>query len=479
MSKNRQFWKVLVLAMLLMGCKPSNKKELAISEPEKNFLAKNEVPGYIKYQGGTIVLVNATIIDGTGNPIQKEGTIIVENGLFKSVGTASEIEIPEKSTLINLKGKTLVPGIVGMHNHLHVPGFPMVAEVAAMLYLASGVTTIQTCGAVSSQAEIDLSAQIANGEQIGPEIIPSAPFITGEGGNPNMIIPRNETHLRDTLQHWIKKGVKWFKVYRNTRPDDLKIIIDEAHENDAKVRGHLCATTFEEATKLGIDGIEHGLNSLSDFRTGKESGICNGGREYMDEMRIDGPEMRKLQQLMIDNKVFLTSTLSIYEASVPNRAYGDPRAIEVMSPHLKKQYEERRQILDGQSNDSTRNKRLKRIMEFEYQYQKMGGLLCSGVDAGRHVLPGFGDQRNFELLREAGFTAEEAVQIMTGNGATALERPDIGTIQEGKRADFIILDGNLEEDATVINKVETVFKMGIGYAPEYILNDLKGRFGLD
>ena len=136
-------------------------------------------------------------------------------------------------------------------------------------------------------------------------------------------------------------------------------------------------------------------------------------------------------------------------------------------------------MLDGQSNDSTRNKRLKRIMEFEYQYQKMGGLLCSGVDAGRHVLPGFGDQRNFELLREAGFTTEEAVQIMTGNGATALERPDIGTIQEGKRADFIILDGNLEEDATVINKVETVFKMGIGYAPEYILNDLKGRFGLD
>lgn len=483
MSKSISIWKVLALAILFIGCKTSNKKELAVSDLEMNTLAKNEVPGhiqrYIKYRDSSIVLMNATIVDGTGNPIKRNQTIIVENGWFKAVGKASEIEIPQKSTLIDLKGKTVVPGFVGMHNHLHIPRFPFVGDIASKLYLASGVTTIQTCGAASPVEELNLANQIAEGSKIGPDIVPSAPFITGEGGNPNMIIPRNEKHLRDTMQYWMKKGIKWFKVYRNTRPEDLKIIIDEAHRNNAKVRGHLCSVTFEEATKMGIDGIEHGLNSASDFRTHKEAGICNGGREYMDELLIAGPEVRKLQQLMIDNEVMLTSTLSIYEASVPNRAYADDRTLETMSPYLLRTYQERRKQFDEEVRDLTREGRLKRIMQFEYQFHKMGGLLCSGVDAGRHVLPGFGDQRNYELLREAGFTTEEAVQIMTGNGAKALERSDIGTVQQSKRADFVVLDGNLEEDPTIIKKVETVFKKGVGYTPEQLLKDTKGKFGLE
>ncbi len=115
-------------------------------------------------------------------------------------------------------------------------------------------------------------------------------------------------------------------------------------------------------------------------------------------------------------------------------------------------------------------------MQFEYQYYKMGGLLCSGADAGRHILPGFGDQRNYELLIEAGFSTEETIQIMTGNGAKALGRSDIGTIQVAKRANFVILNGNLAENTTVIRKVETVFKNGIGYDSELILETIQGQF---
>lgn len=118
-------------------------------------------------------------------------------------------------------------------------------------------------------------------------------------------------------------------------------------------------------------------------------------------------------------------------------------------------------------------------MAFEYQFFKMGGLLCSGVDAGRHVLPGFGDQRNYQLLIEAGFTTEEAIQIMTSNGAKALGRSDIGLIQSGKRADFVILNGDLKTNDGVIERVETVFKNGIGYNPEKILSEMNGKFGID
>lgn len=467
---------ILPPLLCLLSCKNTSGNSFNKIE-NQNIRPSDSLLSCVNYQEDLIAFTNATLVDGTGKSIKPNQTIIIENGVFKTIGNNNEIDIPESITTINLTGKTIIPGIVGMHNHLHIPRFPFVGNIASKLYLASGVTTIQTCGAASPEQELILSKNIAQEKQIGPDIIPSAPFITGEGGNPNMIIPRNEQHLRDTMQYYIKRGVKWFKVYRNTKPEDLKIILDEAHKNDCKVRGHLCSITFEEATKLGIDGIEHGLNSTSDFRTNKEYGMCNGSREYIDELIIDSPKVQRLQQLMIDNGVFLTSTLSIYEASIPNRAYADSRALKAMSPYLRNEYKARRNRFDKSINDLTREKRLKRIMQFEYQYYKMGGLLCSGVDAGRHVLPGFGDQRNYQLLREAGFTTEEAIKVMTYNGAKALGRSDIGTIQKGKRADFVILNGNLLNDISAIEKVETVFKNGIGYDSKLILEKTHSQFG--
>ncbi|MFI0430920.1 amidohydrolase family protein [Mariniflexile sp. HMF6888] len=469
---------IITFLSFFLGCKNSSEKNDSISkEAIQNIRISDSILPYVKHQEDLMAFTNVTLIDGTGKSIKQNQTIIIKNGNIKAIGNDGEFEIPENTQIINLNGKTIVPGIVGMHNHLHIPGFPYVGGVAAKLYLASGVTTIQTCGAASPYKELELSEKIESGTQIGPDIIPSAPFITGAGGNPNMIIPRNPEHLRDTMQYWIKQGVKWFKVYRNTAPDDLRIIIDEAHKNGCKVRGHLCSITFEEATQLGIDAIEHGLNSSSDFRTNKDYGVCNGGREYMDELDMNSSKVQALQQLMIDNKVFLTSTLSIYEASIPNRALANDRTLEAMSPFLLNEYKERRASFDKDTNNTTRENRLKRIMQFEYQYYKMGGVLCAGVDAGRHVLPGFGDQRNYELLIEAGFTPQEAIQIMTGNGAKALERSDIGTVQIGKRADFVILNGNLGTDATVIKNVEVVFKNGIGYDPKLILKEVEGQFG--
>lgn len=468
---------ILTFFLCFLSCKNTSGTHESISNRDRsNTRLPDSLVPYVKYHEGLMAFTNVTLIDGTGKSIKQNQTLIIENGIFKEMGNHTDIKIPQNAKTINLKGKTIIPGIVGMHNHLHIPRFPDVGDIAAKLYLAAGVTTIQTCGATSTSREIELSKAIKQGKQIGPEIIPSAPFITGKGGNSNMIIPRNEQHLRDTMQYYINQGVRWFKVYRNTSPTDLKIIIDKAHENNCKVRGHLCSITFEEATKQGIDCIEHGLNSASDFRNNKDYGLCNGGHEYMDKLIVNSPQVQALQQLMINNNVILTSTLSIYEASIPNRAYADARALKAMSPFLLNQYKDRRTDFDKNIYDTIRNNRLKRIMLFEYQYYKMGGLLCAGVDAGRHVLPGFGDQRNYELLLEAGFSTQEAIQIMTGNGARALERSDIGIIQVGKRADFVILNGNLEIDVTSIKNMETVFKNGIGYNPELILETVQGQF---
>ena len=473
---------VILLLIAIISCKESPKTQPiaqnsdSVSHKNRIGLSEN-VFQYVTYDSEVIAITNATVFDGKGNPAKKNQTLLIVDGYFQSIGEYSEIDIPKEATLINLQGKTIIPGLVGVHNHLHIPGFPFIGEIASKLYLASGVTTIQTCGSASPHQEIELAEKIENGQSIGPNIVSSGPYFTGKGGNPNMIIPRNEKHIKDTIHYWTEKGVRWFKVYRNTAPDHLELIIREAHKQNAKVTGHLCSITFEQATRLGIDGMEHGLNSTSDFRTNKTFGICDGTREYMDELVINSEKVRQLQQLMIDKNVFLTSTLAIYEASIPKRTFVDERTLNAMSPYLVHQYEERRKQFDRpNANDDVREKRLKRIMAFEYQFFKMGGTLTAGVDPGRHILPGFGDQRNFELLKEAGFTTEETIKIMTSNGASVLSNSDIGAIEKGRKADFVVIDGTIEKS---IRQVELVFKDGYGYDPNLILQEMKGKFGTE
>lgn len=423
-----------------------------------------------------VLIKNIKLIDGTGGPIQKDKTVLIEDGVFKKVSNSTNFKISNDIKIIDGNGKTMIPGLIGVHNHLHIPRHPFLGEIATKLYLASGVTTIQTCGAASPEKEIEIAKKIETGEILGPEIIPSGPYITGKGGNQNMIIPQNEDQLRDTIKFWADKGVKWFKVYRNIEPEFLKIVIDEAHRNNLKVTGHLCSVTFKEASEMGIDAIEHGFNSVSDFRVEKKVGECSGSREYIDKLDLDSKEVANLLDNLVENETVLTSTLSIYEASIPSRSFIDQRSREIMSESFRENFKDLNDRSEKELS-KTREKRLKRIMEFEYKFYKKGGILSAGVDAGRHILPGFGDQRNFLLLKEAGFTTQEVINIMTKNGALKLGKTDIGTIEIGKKADFIILEGDLEFDDNAIQKVSKIYKNGSSYDPDSLLKGLKGKYG--
>ncbi|MBL6449291.1 amidohydrolase family protein [Fulvivirga sp. 29W222] len=488
MNKKRESRKALkyiligVILLTILSCKKEVKSTVLSSYEEGDSIKRPElsksVLQYVTYDDRIIALTNANIIDGTHDRIKESQTVVVVDGYFQVIGPSSKVEIPDKATVLDVKGKTIIPGIVGVHNHLHMPDYPFIGISGAMLYLASGVTTIQTCGAASPFKDIELAEKIQIGEVAGPDVVTSGPYFTGPGGSTGMIIPNSDEEIRDTIKYWTNRGVRWFKVYRHISPHDLEVVINEAHKHNAKVTGHLCSVTFAQAAEMGIDGIEHGLNSTSDFRENKTYGKCNGSRGYLDDLNISSESVVALQRLMVEKGVFLTSTLAIYEASIPQRAFADNRTEEAMSPNLKAQYYTRRKQLDKSDSDSTRLHRFRRIMQFERQFFKMGGTLTAGVDAGRHVLPGFGDQRNFELLIEAGFTTEQAIQIMTNNGAKVLSKQNIGSIEEGKRADFVIVDGNLSNAPGNIRNVEVVFKNGYGYSPKLMLEQIKGKIGL-
>lgn len=434
---------------------------------------------YIVVDAPIVALQGVQVFDGTGDSPRADQIVVIEGGMISGFGPRAEIPIPEGTKVLDLPGRTVIPGLVGTHNHLHMPGMTLLAFSAPRLYLASGVTTIQTTGSADPAGEAALARSIERGEVPGPTVIHTGPYVSGEGGNAVMIHPESAAEIERVVRRWVAEGATWFKAYRHISSAHLRDLIRIAHELGAKVTGHLCSVTYSEAATLGIDAVEHGFLHASDFAAGKDPGKCNGSREFRDSLAIDSEAVRGLHRTMIENGVALSSTLAIFEAQVPSRAIADARALDALSPDWVEAYRGRRERMAEQGDDwRFREAWLTKSMQFDRAFFEAGGLLTAGLDPGLHNLPGFGDQRNFELLEEAGFSIAEAIQVMTSNGAKLLEMDDRGELAVGKRADLVVLRGDLSEDPSAIRRVELVFKAGLGFDPEPLLADVAGQVGL-
>jgi len=180
----------------------------------------------------------------------------------------------------------------------------------------------------------------------------------------------------------------------------------------------------------------------------------------------------------VSHHVAVTSTLPVFEASVPGRPKLQPRILNAMSAESAQSY------LTARANvplDSPMTLLLRKEMDFEVAFVKAGGLLLAGPDPTGNggVLPGFGDQREIELLVESGLTPVEAIQVATENGASYLGQQDrIGTLSPGKQADLVVIKGDPSRSIDEIENVETVFKAGIGYDSRKLIDSVRGQVGI-
>jgi imidazolonepropionase-like amidohydrolase len=449
---------------------------------------------YVKFDSPVLMLTHVRVIDGTGAEPRLDQSIIIRDGKIAAIENATSTALPPSATAIDFTGYTVIPGLVGMHDHMFYPqpvnlwgqrarGVLQFEQQSSYtfprLYLAAGVTSLRTTASIEPYADLNLKSWIDAGKIPGPKIHVTGPYLEGAG---NFRLPVHELSgpgdAQKTVEFWADQGVTSFKAFMHITKDELAAVIASAHKRGLKVTGHLCSITYSEAVELGIDDIEHGFVLDQDFNLEKKPDTCppttEQSRTAFLNLTPESTQVRALFQTLIEHHVAITSTLPVFEAYSSDRPPLQQRVLDVMSPQAQAGYLSQR-VLQPVSRS------LKKEMEMEYAFVKAGGTLLAGPDPTGigGVVAGFGDQREVELLVEAGFTPVQAIHIATANGADYLgESSQIGTISVGKQADLVVIHGDPSSRISDIENVEIVFKDGIGYDSAKLISSVRGLVGL-
>src|SRR5215204_4202210 len=257
---------LLLIVLALASCKPRSIAE------------------FISVKDPIIALTHVGIIDGTGSPARDDQTIIIESGRIAAVGPTAAISIPASATSLDLGGHTAIPGLVGMHDHLFYATqrgdrYVNAPESFAPLYLAAGVTTIRTAGALTFSSDLAVKRSVEKGELAGPKIHLTSPYIDHRAGE-----VLSSEKLTKVVNEWADEGATSFKVYESISRAELSAVVHAAHKRGLKVTGHTCAIGFREAAQTGIDNLEHGLAVDTEFFSRKKTDQCPRRSEWLPEL---------------------------------------------------------------------------------------------------------------------------------------------------------------------------------------------------
>ena len=284
---DRRVLAALVAASLALAVGTTEARQAGGQSVSKTGL-RPAVMNFVKLEAPLVALTNARVIDGTGGPAREAQTIVIKGRNIAAIGDASTLTPPGGATVLDLTGKTVIPGLVMVHEHLFYPTGPQVygqlGQSFIRLYLAGGVTTMRTGGNVHGVMDLNLKRLIEDGEQAGPAIDATAPYLNGPNTFLQVQALRNEGDARRHVEYWADVGATSFKAYMAITRAELAAAIEAAHARGLKVTGHLCSVTYSEAADLGIDNLEHGFLAATDFVADKKPDVCPGqGAEPADD----------------------------------------------------------------------------------------------------------------------------------------------------------------------------------------------------
>ncbi|HXZ58894.1 MAG TPA: amidohydrolase family protein [Steroidobacteraceae bacterium] len=460
-----------------------------------------DAASYLSIRASRVALRHVEVIDGTGAAPRADQTLVIVDGRIAAVGPDAATPIPPDAEVRDYAGYAVLPGLVGMHDHLFYtasrdtqrnspgglePGF-VVNEIpftAPRLYLAAGVTTLRTTGSIEPYADLKVRSRIEAGALPGPHLDLTAPYLEGAGTYfAQMHELGGPEEAGRFVDYWAATGMTSFKAYMNITRAELAAAAAAAHRHRLKITAHLCSVSWPEAIAAGIDDLEHGpVYTDSEFVANRQPDHCPEPSAMSNSWlarQVGDADVQGLIRSLVAHHVAVTSTLPVFELIVPGRAPAQRRALDAMSSAARDSYLTFRGLIDPANPAPAQL--LRREMDFERSFAAAGGLLLAGPDptGAGGVLPGFGDQREIELLVEAGFTALEAIRIGTQNGARFLGRErDIGTIAPGKHADLIVVHGDPAAHIEDLENVAMVFKDGQGYDPARLIAAVRGQVGI-
>lgn len=448
---------------------------------------------FVSVTAPTVVLEHARVIDGLGHPAVENQTLVLAAGKIAALGNDGTVAVPAGALIVDLSHKTVMPGLVMMHEHLfyssiYGKGTFHTNEMEfsfPRLYLAGGVTSARTGGSIEPYTDLQEKADIDAGRNAGPKLHLTEPYIDGEGTGIAQIKPvTTAAEAVRRIDYWADEGFTSAKMYINLPVDIMAATVAEAHKRGLQVTGHIGKVSYREAANLGIDDLEHGFMAMSDFIAGRKPGDPSnpvGTYLSLEAMNTDGAGINDLIALLIAKHVAVTSTLAIFETFTPGRRIDGAAELAMLSPPLKDTYLSHWAAVNVK-NSAMAVHALKKDMVLEVKFFRAGGLLVAGTDPTGYggVIAGFGNWRAIELLVEAGLSPVEAIQVATSNGARLLGIDhETGSVEAGKDADLVVVDGNPAGDIADIRKVETVFKDGVGYDSRRLIDSVTGFVGIE
>ena len=482
----------LALALVTLAAAPLAAQDAPPPGPG----GQNQVRQFVAVDTAVVAVTHVRVIDGTGAAPAEDQTVLIDHTRIRAVGPAAQVQVPAGALIVDGRGKTMIPGLFGMHDHTFYPAGGAGGQrnhhwfSAPRMYLAAGVTSIRTAGTYEPYNDLNLRDDINRGRVPGPRVNVSGAYVDENRGRVS-----SPDDARRLVDYWVDEGATNFKAYTNVTRDELKAAIDEAHKRGVKLTGHLCSVTFREAAAMGIDNLEHGYQVATDWNPNKKPDECpRGGGADLSTIDMNGALAQSVIHDMVSHNVALTTTPAVHECSVPGRPPLRPVFVESLSPTTQearlKSHERGVALADsaakGLGDAATRVEKQRAIwkknQEFDRAFVKAGGHLQLGLDptGSGCSLFGLGDQRNLEDLVEAGFTVPEVIKIASFNGAQFLGQSDsLGSIAAGKLADLVLIDGNLAQDITAIEKVTIVFKNGVGYNSAKLFAAVKGQVGIN
>ena len=406
-------------------------------------------------RSATLAIVGATLIDGTGAAPVPDSAVVVENGRIKAVGPRSKVRIPKSASVIDAKGKFLLPGLWDMHAHFEQVEW-------GPIYLAAGVTTVRDCG---NEFEFITSVRdaIAQGRGLGPGLL-VAGIVDGTGLS-NLGIARVDTP--EQAKTWVDRyhdaGFQQIKIYSSVKLEEVKAIADEAHRLGMTVTGHVPeGLNAYQVIEAGQDQINH-LPYISDIMRGPLPATATRAerRNAAANLDLESAEAKKAVAFLKEHHTVVDPTVALYELFGATTAH-PPASFE---PGIDKLPLELAQPLTDVGPPNENSELGRKIFEKNLQVlealHKAGIPIVAGTD---QAVPGHSLHREMELYVQAGFTPLEAIQAATIVPARAMDvDKDLGTVEKGKRGDLILLTADPLQDIHNSRSVEYVITNGTMY----------------